>query len=83
MKYLTDAQYIKEFVVRVTFNSGETAEINLESHLNGEVFEPLRRPEAFALVKYNADIETISWPNGADFSPDFLFSIAFPSNRVA
>ena len=39
------------------------------SELDGEVFEPLRDPDYFA--RFTVD-ETLVWPNGADFAPEFL-----------
>lgn len=83
MKHLTQASFVDGYTVRVTFNSGETAEINLEPYLVGEIFEPLKTPEFFAQVRFNSDIDTICWPNGADFSPEFLYKIAFSSPHVA
>ncbi len=83
MKYLTKAIYVGGYVVRVSFNSGETADIDFEPFLVGEVFEPLKAPEIFATVSFNPDIDTICWPNGADFSPEFLFDVAFSKNHVA
>jgi uncharacterized protein DUF2442 len=36
------------------------------------LFEPLREPEYFALVRVDSDAGTIVWPNGADLCPDVL-----------
>lgn len=83
MKFLTQGFHLEGYTVRVTFNSGETADINLEPYLKGEAFEPLKVPKAFAEVAYNPGIGTIAWPNGADFSPEFLFKLAFSENHVA
>jgi hypothetical protein len=83
MKYLTQATHVERYIVRVTFNSGETADVNLEPYLVGEIFESLRALDVFAQVTFNPDIDTICWPNGADFSPEFLYKIAFSSHHVA
>lgn len=83
MKYLTQAAYVAGYTVRVTFNSGETADVNLEPYLVGEIFEPLKILDVFSQVIFNRDIDTICWPNGADFSPEFLYKIAFSTNHVA
>jgi hypothetical protein len=83
MKYLTHAIHVEGYIVRVTFNSGETADVNLEPYLVGAIFEPLKALDVFAQVTFNPDIDTICWPNGADFSPEFLYKIAFSSHHVA
>jgi hypothetical protein len=36
------------------------------------VFEPLRDPVYFARVELDAELGTISWPNGADVAPETL-----------
>jgi hypothetical protein len=36
------------------------------------VFEPLRDPVYFARVELDAELGTISWPNGADIAPETL-----------
>ena len=55
------------------FADGAAGEIDLGPllHFTG-VFEPLRDPQFFALVRVNPDIGTIVWPNGADLCPDVL-----------
>lgn len=47
-------------------------------HLDGPVFEPLKDPSYFRRFAVNSDIDTIAWPNGSDFSPDFLYEIGKP-----
>ena len=43
--------------------------------LMGKIFEPLKDISYFKSVTLNKDIDTIVWPNNADFSPDFLYEI--------
>lgn len=72
---VTDVQYIKDFVLRLSFSDGLTAEVDLHDHLWGEIFEPLKEdPELFRKVKLNP--WTVEWPNGADFAPEFLHNLA-------
>ena len=55
--------------VWLRFDDGLCGEIDLANELDGEVFEPLRDPATFA--RFTVD-ETLTWPNGADFAPEFL-----------
>jgi hypothetical protein len=56
----------------VTLNDGTHARVDVEPEPYGEVFEPLRDAEYFMQGAFDAEQGTIVWPNGADFSPEFL-----------
>lgn len=75
MHYVTEAEYLGGYRLRLTFEDNETKIVDLENYLEGGVFEPLKDPQYFKLVTLNRDIDTIVWPNNADFSPDFLYEI--------
>jgi hypothetical protein len=51
--------------------------------LYGEVFEPLKDITLFKQVYVNSDTNTIEWPNGADFAPEFLRRIGEKIKRSA
>jgi Protein of unknown function (DUF2442) len=44
--------------------------VDLAGELWGEVVEPPRAPDYFA--RFAVD-QTLVWPNGADFAPEFLY----------
>ena len=50
------------------------------NHRGNKIFEPLKDMVYFKSVKLNEDIDTVVWPNNADFSPDFLYEIGQPVN---
>ncbi|MDQ1638175.1 MAG: hypothetical protein QOF62_1514 [Pyrinomonadaceae bacterium] len=70
-----DAKYLKDYVIWLRFNDGSQGEVDLEDELAGEVFEPLNDPEFFKNFTLNPEWKTIAWPNGADFAPEFLYSL--------
>ena len=65
--------YLENYRILLTFNNGVTKTVDLQSELNGTVYEPLRQLENFKKiqVKYN----TIEWANGADYAPEYLYEI--------
>ncbi len=72
---LIAAHYIRDYVLRVRFVDGNEGEVDLEGELHGEVFEPLRNSAYFRQFQVRADLGTITWPNGADFAPEFLYEL--------
>ena len=70
---VSEAKYLDNYRIILTFNNGETKTVDLENELNGSVYIPLRKPDYFKKfrVKYN----TVEWENGADYAPEYLYSI--------
>ena len=70
---LINAEYKGDYNIFIKFNDGTSGIINLEKHLDGEIFEPLKNKIYFK--KFVLDSWTIGWQNGADFAPEFLYSL--------
>ncbi len=66
---------LEGYRLRLIFNNGVTRSVDLRGELYGEVFDPLRDIALFRQVDVNPDTNTIEWPNGADFAPEFLYEI--------
>jgi len=62
------------FRLRLTFDDGVVADVDLESRIvgRGGVFEPLEDPAFFRRVALHPELGTIVWPNDVDFCPDVL-----------
>jgi hypothetical protein len=75
MHYVIDASYVGGYKLRIRFETDEVRVVDLADHLDGPVFEPLRDLSYFRQFRVNHDIDTVVWPNDADFSPDFLYEI--------
>ena len=73
MEVVTKVRVLRSYVLELTFSDGRRREVDLEGELYGEVFEPLRDPALFAQAVVDAQLGTVVWPNGADFSPEFLY----------
>lgn len=67
-----EARYIGGHVVWLRFRDGTSGEIDLKPALQGPVFEPLHDPAYFRQFSIHPEFETLVWPNGADFAPEFL-----------
>ena len=70
--HIVEARYVAGHVVWLRFRDGTSGEIDLESVLEGPVFEPLRDPQAFCTFQIHPEFHTLVWPNGADLAPEFL-----------
>ncbi len=68
-----EAEYVRDYTIRVKFADGTEGDIDLQNELEGEVFEPLRDETYFRSFQVHPDLHTITWPNGADFAPEFLY----------
>jgi len=75
MHYVTDATYVGDHKIKVKFETNEVKLVDLSLHLNGPIFQPLKDLSYFKSFTVNPDIDTVVWPNAADFSPDFLYEV--------
>ena len=75
MHYVTDTCHEVGWKLKIQFEDGQVRVVDLRRYLDGPVFEPLKAPSYFKQFAVNSDIDTVVWPNGADFSPDFLYEI--------
>jgi hypothetical protein len=67
---VTEAKALAGHQVWLRFSDGREGEVDLVDALSGPVFEPLRDLDYFR--RFVVD-ETLVWPNGADFAPEFLY----------
>ena len=81
--HVTDVRYLEDYKLELSFNDGVIKEVDLKDELYGEVFESLREVEYFKQVVVNEETNTIEWPNGADFAPEFLREIGKDVKQVA
>lgn len=56
----------------VDFDDGSRRDIDFLPVLKGELYGPLRDLELFKQVKIDPEVNTLVWPNGADFDPATL-----------
>ena len=68
--HVLEAQYVRDYVVRLKFSDGAAGEVDLRAELEGPIFGALRDIEQFK--RFSVAYHTLTWPNGADFAPEFL-----------
>jgi len=81
--HVTSVTIGEGYTLRVAFSDGVTKDVDFTGQLYGEVFEPLRDLARFREVQVNPETNTVEWPNGADFAPEFLYEIGTEVKRVA
>lgn len=70
--HVVDARHVAGYRIWLQFDDGASGEVDLSGELDGEIFEPLRDLTYFASFSVDPVSRTITWPNGADFAPEFL-----------
>ncbi len=70
---LVEAAYVKDYVLWLRFDDGAAGQVDLSDRLHGPVFEPLKSLEVFQSFEVHPELQTLVWPNGADFAPEFLY----------
>jgi hypothetical protein len=74
---LTEAKPLGGYTVRVRFEDGTIAELDLSYLLDyGGVFEPLGDLDFFRQLRADPEAGTIVWPNEADIAPETLYARA-------
>ncbi len=73
--HITFAEPTADHCLWLKFDDGVEKEVYVFPKLRGPVFEPLRDPEYFRLVRVDDDAGTVVWPNGADFAPEALWDL--------
>ena len=75
MVRVTEARHIRDYVLWLRFNDGVDGQVDLANELDGPIFEPLRDVSTFREFVVHPELHTVTWPNGADFAPEFLHDL--------
>jgi hypothetical protein len=63
---------VAPYTLHVTFDDTTTQVIDFSPILEGELYGPLREASLFNQVQLDPEVQTLVWPNGADFDPATL-----------
>ena len=70
---IVEATQVRDFTLHIRFSDGAEGDVDLRGELDGDVFRPLRDPAYFRQFTLHPELHTVTWPNGADFAPEFLY----------
>ena len=75
-------RFNRYYLIEVTFNNGKKGSADLSDALQGPMFEPLKDLDQFVRFTVHEALETISWENGADLAPEFIYFQAFKTDAA-
>jgi Protein of unknown function (DUF2442) len=77
---VTNARYISDYTLELTFSDGVKAAIDFSGWIEKyPFFEPLKDKDYFN--NFSMDGWTVVWPNGADIAPETLHKIALKMHQ--
>jgi Protein of unknown function (DUF2442) len=75
LKDVTAVRPLDGYQLHLRFEDGAEGVVNLATQISFRgVFAPLRDPTYFRQVRVDAELGTVTWPNGADLDPDVLYA---------
>jgi hypothetical protein len=72
---------VGRYTLRICFDDNSEQTIDFRPVLAGELYGGLRDLDLFNQVRIDPEVETLVWPNGADFDPATLHD--WPSQEKA
>ncbi|MGH9647958.1 MAG: DUF2442 domain-containing protein [Bryobacteraceae bacterium] len=65
-------EIVSAYTLNIRFDDGVEQTIDFRPVLAGKLYGPLRDLSVFNQVRIDPQVETLVWPNGADFDPATL-----------
>jgi hypothetical protein len=63
---------VGDYTLRIRFDDCTEQIIDFRPILSGQLYRPLRDLKLFSQVRIDPEVQTLVWPNGADFDPATL-----------
>lgn len=73
---VVEVEPLAGYRLRLKFDDGATGTVDLSDQLWGTMFEPLKDEQLFRQASVHPELETVTWPNGADLAPEYLYQNA-------
>jgi len=84
MIWVTQAEYLSGYRIRVAFNDGSTGVVDLEETIVNDtrpIFRAVQPLDAFR--RFHVEMDTIVWDNGLDLAPEYLHRLAVEQDTSA
>ena len=81
MVWITRAEYLGEYRLRLAFSDGTEGQADLREVVfndTRELFKELREVSKFGA--FRVEMDTVVWKNGLDLAPEFLHDLAVKGN---
>ena len=75
--HIVAATHVDNYCIEVAFNDGKSGIADFSEVVQQGVFTQLSNPEDFSKLHVDTELKTITWPNGADLAPEFVYFQAF------
>jgi hypothetical protein len=75
---VNQVRHLRDHRLELSFTDSTTRELDFRQRIvgRGGVFRDLEDVEFFKQVRVDPEAGTIVWPNGVDFCPDVLYTLA-------
>lgn len=76
LKDIIEAKVVSNYILFIRFEEGVEGVIDISKIIPFEgIFDKFKDLRYFATVKVSKELGTVIWDNGADLSPDYLYSV--------
>ena len=76
MIWVTAAEYLHDYVVRIRFNDKTERTVDLKDTIfkdHRPIFAALRDPGEFS--RFQVEMDTLVWENGLNLAPEYLYAL--------
>ena len=84
MVWITEVAYVDEYKIKIMFNDNTNGIIDFAPIIEQDhrlIIKELKQPDIFQ--NFSVKLDTLVWPNGADFSPEYLYENIKKSESAA
>ena len=83
MLEISKAKQVGDYQIELVFNNKKKGVVDLKDMLfndHRKIFKELKDPNKFK--KFKIEFDTLSWENGLDLAPEFLYDLLVNSSKI-